>query len=111
MNKIQRRVLLFLLYAAFPLFLLSTNPERLPLMLLWVPFVLCFIVLYISVHLLLSKRSHMHGRRRLSMSILAATLPVLLLILSSINQLTLRDTIISISLVIAGTFYLQRLDL
>jgi hypothetical membrane protein len=111
MNKIQRYVLFVLLYAGLPLFLLSTNPEHLPLLLLWIPFLLLFAILYISARTLAARNNRMKGRRLMSVSIIAAALPVLLLVLSSINQLTLRDTIISITLMLAGIFYLQRLDI
>jgi hypothetical protein len=111
MNKIQRRILILGLYAAVPIFLLSTNPEHLPLLLLWVPFLLLGAVLYISARILGGRHGHLHGRRLTSISIIAAVLPVLLLILSSIDQLTLRDTVIAVALILAGIFYLQRLDL
>lgn len=106
--KWRRPLLLTALYVALPVFLLTTDPRDLPLPLLWVPFVLLFAVLFVSTRLVMRRRSG--GPRSLSVAIIAATLPVLLLILASIDQLTIRDSLISAGLVIGGIWYLNRLD-
>jgi hypothetical protein len=109
-TKRLRHMLPFLaLYASLPLFIISSNPRRLPLPLLWVPFLLLFAILFTTSRHLLGRK--MQGKRLLSLVLMLSLMPVLLLVLASINQLDLRDIIITAGLVVGITWYLNRLDI
>jgi len=100
-------------YLALPLFIMNTNPEQLPLPLLLVPFLLFFIVLFVSIYLIGSRMRLLKGlerRRQFAVSALLASIPWLLLVFQSLQQLTIRDVLISLSLVVATAFYISRAD-
>jgi len=92
------------------IFLMVTNPQHLALVVLLIPFLLIFIVLYNLIMFVLRTV----GPRRLSMrhkKVVAVVLslePVLLLLLASINQLAPRDGILSLILIIGFAWYLSR---
>ena len=101
------------LYLALPLFIMNTNPERLPLPLLLVPFLLFFAGLFVAIYFLGSRVSLLKGlekRRQFAVSALLAAIPLLLLVFQSLHQLTIRDVLISLGLVIATAFYISRAD-
>lgn len=96
-----------------PVFLLMTNPDQLALPLLLVPYILAFLTLFVlgrsflqSVGLYEKLSSY---KRRIILGS-AAFLPVLLLLLQSLHQLTMRDVALVVALGIGTTFYLLRAD-
>ena len=92
------------------LLLLTTDPQKLPSMVLVVPFVL----LYIAVASVLSFLLGLFGvstRARLRFGLLAAAIPLLLLVLQSLGQLTLRDVLVILALFIVAYFYISRLGM
>lgn len=96
-----------------PLFLLTTNPDQLALPLLLVPFLLVFLTLYVLVRVIFRVAGFYDSlsiyKRRILLG-MAATLPVLLLLLQSLHQLTTRDIALVVALGIGLTFYLLRAD-
>lgn len=93
------------LYAGLGTFLLSTDPRKLPVVLVVVPFLLLFVALFYTIWLLL----HKIGRRRSAViAVCLATLPVLMIVLQSINQLTIRDVVILLVLEAGLLFYITR---
>lgn len=96
------------------LYLVVTQPERLPLVGLIVPYILLFIALYSTGTLLASLReryknssSEPRGRpQRLSMVV--SLIIVLLLTLQSIGQLSVRDVITTLAIFALGYLYFAR---
>jgi hypothetical protein len=90
-----------------------TDPTRSPLVVLLLPFVLLFIVLYNSllfmIHLLASSATA--NRHAKTVAIILGFEPVLLLLLASIDQLTVRDGILSLLLVCGFAWYVSRMNL
>lgn len=92
---------------ALALLLFSTDPEHIPSALLIVPFALLFIIFTIGA----TRLSRAIGRSRrtsLRLGVLFAGLPCLLLVLRSINQLTLKDALTVLVLFIVTYFYIVR---
>lgn len=100
-----------MLWVSLPLFILTTNPELLPLPLLVAPFILLAASLYMSARLglRLLVPNLTKARQRL-IAMLLAGLPTLLLVLASIKQLTVRDSAIVVGLLVLLVFYLRRID-
>ncbi len=89
------------------LFLLSTNPQNLPSILLVVP----FIVLFVIILALVIGASGIYGGStpgRLRVGVLAASAPVILLVLQSLGQLTVRDTLAVFVLFGVAYLYMSR---
>jgi hypothetical protein len=97
-------------WAAFTMTLVLVSPAKLPLLLLVVPFVLFFFATR-STFLLLGEYVSTRGNGSESLrkvgSILA-TISVGMLALSSIGQLTLRDVLTIVLLILLGYFYIAR---
>lgn len=92
------------------LFLLLTNPEGLPSVALIVPFVLLFIVFLAAILILLGIYA-MPRQKKLKVGLIGAAVPVLLLVLQSLGQLTVRDVLAVLVLFCATYFYISRLGM
>lgn len=102
---------LVLLYMTGIVFLMSTNPARLPLPLIMVPFLWLFVSIFATAWVLLGIVGPFKAKRpRLLVAGAGATLPVLMLVFKSIHQLTARDVVLAIALVGVATFYVSRAD-
>lgn len=110
-KQVQKLIAIAALWISLPIFILVTNPEKLPLPMLVVPFLLLFAMLYItaSVGLRIIFSTLSNARLRV-LSVLIGALPTLLLVLASIRQLTVRDTAIVVGLLVMLVFYLRRVD-
>ncbi|HSX35863.1 MAG TPA: hypothetical protein VLH84_02925 [Patescibacteria group bacterium] len=86
----------------------TTQPHSLPQVVLIAPFILLFVSLALFVAVLLALKSKGLTVRHLRLGALAASLPILLLILQSIGQLTLRDVATTGALFVLGYFYMAR---
>ncbi len=97
------------LYLALFLWLSLTDPRKLPIVLLIVPFALLFTALFMTISLII--RQFMPrmtvAKRRLAAGCISG-LPCFLLILSSVNQLTWRDVALVAFLSIFLLFYASR---
>ena len=110
-KQVQKLIMLTLIWISLPTFLLVTNPETLPLALLIVPFTILFLALYLTASMaLVSFFKDITPPRRKLMAGIAGTFPVLLLLLASIKQLSIRDTAIVLGLLLLLMFYLRRLN-
>ena len=112
-SKLRRPVLMFALYSALPLFVIMTDPYELPLPLLVVPFILLFVTLYVTFMLAGRKLRILAGlsrRRQYVVGIMIAGIPMLLTIFQSLHQLSVKDIIIAVGLVIGVCFYIGRAD-
>ena len=102
---------LLLLYAAGILFFILTNPSHLPLVLLVLPFMWLFTVIFWSVWLLAGLSKTLNPvRRRILVAGATAMLPSLLLVFQSIHQLTGRDVLLTVAFIGLAVFYVSRAD-
>lgn len=89
------------------LLLLTTDPAHLPSVMLFVPFLLLFMALWLGGSALLN----MLGMRRsmaTRLGLFLAALPTLMLVLQSIGQLTFRDVVTISALFGIAYFYMSR---
>jgi hypothetical protein len=107
----KNNISLIALYAALLLFLLTTNPSDLHIGWLLVPLVLLYLALYKTFRKLFERRGRIKASRSKVMSLLLAGVPILIMGLGSIGQLTGRDVLIIIVLGAVGLFYVSRLEL
>ncbi len=111
LKSIKRLSPILFLCLALPVFLLITNPEKLPLPLLMVPIVLVFIIFYtLALGALRVFRSSMAIKKRRVVAGVASALPTLLFIFQSIQQLSAKDVLIVLGLWLICVWYLQRVD-
>ncbi|OGL29625.1 hypothetical protein A3D14_01275 [Candidatus Saccharibacteria bacterium RIFCSPHIGHO2_02_FULL_47_12] len=103
------------LYGGLLIFLMSTDPTKLSLPLLLIPFIWIGLCLYVLIKQVLG---HISGRfrriskkRKTSIAFTLAAVPVCMLLLRSIGQLTIRDVLILAGLIAIGTFYVGRVRL
>ena len=76
-----------------------------------VPFGLFFLLLFnIFKELGLNKNKQIHRRQRLIRAGVLAAIPVLLLVLQTIHQLTIKDVLITLGLVLLASYYLNKAD-
>jgi len=90
------------------LVLLSTDPKNLPPILLIVPFLLLFIALASAGAYMLGVMG-VGKRNRLKFSLMASAVPVVLLVLQSLGQLTLRDGLVILAFFAVAYMYIARL--
>lgn len=83
-----------------------TNPENLPLLLLVLPFLYLFATAYLTVLLVCRV---LGVKSAVFVSLVVAIFGVLLFVLGSLHQLTLRDVIISLALTALLTWYVIRI--
>jgi hypothetical protein len=90
--------------------LVSTDPQRVSSAFLMAPFVLLFIIL-VSVICFALLPFGMSGRARLRVGLAGGLAPVLLLVLQSLGQLTLRDVLVIMALCGLAYFYTSKLGM
>jgi len=90
------------------LILLTTDPQSLPSVVLVAPFVLLFVILAVLISLIFGLYG-LSRSGRLRAGMIGAAMPVLLLLLKSLGQLTLRDTLAIFALFAIAYFYASRL--
>ena len=106
---IGRPTYIALLYVGLFIFLSTTNPANLPIVLLMLPLLLLFLGLYLSILLALERVLQKTApRRRKLYAAYASGVPTFLLVLSSVDQLTWRDVTLVIFLVLCLLFYTSR---
>ncbi len=98
-------------YLVLLLVLITTDPFHSPLLVVIVPFGLIFLALFMTFNSLMRGWAEHHRltpKKRLLIAAGAAWLPVMLLILRSIDQLTGRDAFILGIFVLALLVYISR---
>ena len=110
-RRFAKRVLpLTVLYCGLLVFLLTTNPHNLPIGWLLVPFVWAFVTLFMTFRAVLPVLWKTAPWRRINgFAAALAFIPVVLLILDSINELTPRDVLLVSCFTIIAMFYISRL--
>jgi hypothetical protein len=107
----MKRALEIILFcmAALALLLGATQPTKLPSFVLIVPFLLMFCALALGISLIIAWRSSKLTAKNVRIGALGAALPILLLVLQSIGQLTVRDVLIIVVLFVLAYFYVARM--
>jgi hypothetical protein len=100
-------------WGGLSLFMMLSRPDKLPVIGLIVPFVLLFLALYSSWRLLgllkaryTTEVGELRGRPRLGTAICLSL--VLLLVLQSLGQLTVKDVVTVGAIAVLGYLYLMR---
>ena len=93
-------------------FIIFTNPSDLPLPLLMVPALMVFVSGYLVSFAALSMLPNypITKKKRRVIALASATLPTLLLVLQTLQQLLVRDILIVGGLWLLLIWYLQRID-
>jgi hypothetical protein len=86
---------------------MSTDPSRVPSFILIIPFLLLFAALFLFSTTMLQWQG-MGKARSMRLSALFAGIPILLLVLQSIGQLTVRDVLTIAVLLFVSYFYVTR---
>ncbi len=92
------------------LILLNTDPQSLPAVVLIAPFILLFVAFASAIYLMAGYLG-LSGPVRLRTGFVGAFAPVVLMILQSLGQLTLRDTLVIFALFVLVYFYISRLGM
>jgi hypothetical protein len=92
------------------LLLCTTQPAKLPSAVLIVPFALMFAMLALTIALAIGWRHGGMSARVLRAGFLGAVLPILLLVLQSVGQLTLRDALTLFALFGITYFYMSKVN-
>ena len=105
-NNRKQLIVLALLYLGGIVFFMNTNPQELPLLMLILPFAYLFITFYLTI---LFVCRLFRVKSAVFVSLVIAVFGVLLLVLGSLHQLTIRDVIISVALTCLLTWYITRI--
>lgn len=102
---------ILLITGCFLGFMLTTDPNKVPLPLLIVPFILLGFILYqIASAVLLLSKSHRNSYLGKIIALSIASLGVGLLLLQSLNQLTWRDSLLTGVFAILFWIYIWKAD-
>ncbi len=83
------------------------DPNKVPSFVLVLPFILLFALLLCGIMYILESRG-VGSAKRLRMGVLCASLPILVLVLQSIGQLTVKDVLTVLLLFVISYFYISR---
>jgi len=88
----------------------TTEPARLPSVVLILPFVLMFAILALTIAMFIAWRKGSVTFSTIRAGCLTALLPILLLVLQSVGQLTLRDGLTLVALFAITYFYMVKVN-
>lgn len=113
MNLKRRLIITLLTFGLLLVFLMSTDPTKIKVGWLIVPFILLFITLFYGARLILDWLNYATSNRKKQLGIasLIAIAPTAILLLDSINQLTLRDSLLVIFVAAVSVFYVTKFQL
>lgn len=109
-QKILKLCALFFVGAMGPVFFMTTDPDKLPLFLLILPFAWIFFVIYMTTQLLVTRSTKAGRKQARIIASLLSSLIVLLFVFQSIHQLSVKDVLISIAIIGIAAVYLLRAD-
>ena len=92
-------------YLLVGLFFLVFNPNNLPLIMYVVPFVLVFILIYQTTNLLLDVFFSFKPKQKRIIQLVISIMPVVMLVIQSITQLTLRDVVLCLAITTIMVWY------
>lgn len=110
-KKINNKRLAVLLssYLLAILYFSAVNPENLSVLFILIPFIIIFGLLYITISLLLDLFLIIPKKQKHIITLVSSLMPTLLLIIQSITQLTIRDIILSLMIMIIIVWYSMKL--
>jgi hypothetical protein len=94
-------------FLALLILFFGIDPNKVPSFVLILPFILLFTLLLTGISYVLEKQG-MGNKKSLKIAGLCASLPILLLVLQSIGQLTIRDVLTVGLLFVISYFYIAR---
>ncbi len=110
-NLISKFVIAILLYGGMLAFFMSTDPHKLAIGWLLLPFLWIFVALFwTSKSVIKSIRHRRKSNKNNALAAIIAGLPTLVILLDSINQLTIRDILLIFILGVVGIFYVAKLN-
>jgi hypothetical protein len=92
------------------LFLAFTDPQELPLPFLLVPFILLFAIFFAIIRSLSDRILQLKHINSTVAAFFLALFPVILLLLSSVGQISFADVAVILLLFFGILFYLRRVD-
>lgn len=109
MTKLHKRITsLFIAYILVGIFFIFINPEKMKLVYIFLPFLLIFGLLYWSIDtFILVFFSLVQSQRRI-VSLVLSVMPVVLLVIQSITQLTIRDVVLCMVITVIIIWYISR---
>ena len=112
--KIKKQQLgVILLWLSLLVFLFSTDPNKLSIGWLILPFIWLFLCLFMTFLLVVNKitlkRELLTKSKRYTIAFIAASLPTLILLLKSIDQLSAKDLVLFIVFYLIISFYVSKL--
>lgn len=111
MSHQKKRLISFVLLIIFSFIFFSVvDPGQLPVAAILLPFLLIFCILYLGVRLILSNFFRLSAASERTISFALSTLPVLLLVIQSITQLTIRDVLITIGILVIIIWYTIKIN-
>jgi hypothetical protein len=112
-NKNKLRLLKLLIIAVFLMgFFVLTDPSELSAHFLVVPFIFVFIIIYlVSISVVELAFASYNRRKQVFLAVMISTAPTGLLLLQSISQLSLRDSILTLLFLVLFGFYVLKQDL
>jgi hypothetical protein len=108
MKKLKQIGLLLLPFFVLGIFLMSTDPYNIPLPLLVVPFILVGFGIFRGLTFTVSNLTKLSKTRIRLLAGLITSLILLVVLLQSIRQLSLKDFFLLVALLFGLTFYLRR---
>lgn len=106
----SKKIFVTIIFAALLLWLMLSNPENLSPALLLIPFALIFILLYNCIVWMIKSLSvAMHPRRRRAIGWFLSLIVDVLIVLSSLGELGVRDGAMLLAIAVLGLFYIFKL--
>src|SRR5258708_15760459 len=101
----KKNILSIICLVAIMILFATTNPYNVPSLLLILPFFLSFLLLF-SVIFPILRKNGMPLVRSVRIAMLSCSVPILLMFLQSVGQLTLRDCIALFAFIILSLIYI-----
>lgn len=97
-------------YVVVAIFFITVNPQNLSLIFILVPFGLIFILLYMTLTFGLDFFFTLSKHQKRVIALVASVMPVLLLVIQSITQLTMKDVLLCIAIAVIMLWYFIKLN-
>lgn len=108
-ERYKRPLVLVGLVGSLVAMLFLTDPLKLPLFLMPLPFMLIFTILYVSTKYFLHRLfPNKYSSRQKIAAFTVAIIPTLILVMSSIEQLTTRDLLLMVLIIVLAIFYARK---
>ncbi len=111
MTKPQTNLLLLFIATLFVVvFFVFISPADLTLMFVFVPFILIFVILFWSIRTFLDLFFSLTTFRKRTISLVLSIMPVVMLVIQSVTQLTTRDVVLCLFITLIIVWYVSRID-